>query len=131
MLKQTYNAVVRYTFATTAEETAEVFAGLPVTLAQGLAREVAVAGDAHRYDADDRCAYYFERQETSLAVWSWNEVHRPHEAGELIFLVVSSIAPLDGKLASEFYVRATGRSIETPRLAVLPNEQAGLRIALS
>ncbi len=43
---------------------------------------------------------------------TWDEVHRAHEAGELIFLVVSSIVTLVEKYASEFYGLATGRTAD-------------------
>jgi hypothetical protein len=111
MLERIYNNIVRFTLATTPAEIAEVFARLPDVVSQGLAAELDVAGDVHRYDADTKRVYYFEQEGTTLKMWSWNEVHRPHEAGELIFLVVSSSVPLDEKPASDFYERATGRRI--------------------
>jgi hypothetical protein len=114
MLKTSYNAIVRHAQATTAEEISEFLAGLPKSVASGLAAELEVAGDVHRYDADAQRAWYFERAESVLTAWSWEDVRRPHEAGELIFLVVSSTIPLDAKLACEFYARATGRSAERP-----------------
>lgn len=123
MLEKTFNAVVHYTLATTAAEVGEVFARLSKAVVIGLVAELDVAGDVHRYDPDKKCVYYFERQGTNLAVWSWNEVHRPHEAGELIFLVVSSVSPLDEMLANEFYVRATGRTLDNPR-AASPSDEA-------
>jgi hypothetical protein len=115
MLERTYNDIVQYMLATNAAEIAEVFARLPVSVTQGLASELDVAGDVHRYDAVAKRVYYFEQEGTRLTVWSWNEVHRPHEAGELIFLVVDSRAPLDEKLANEFYARATQRTVGSPR----------------
>lgn len=115
MLQRTYNDIVRYTLASTAAEVAELFARLPDSVSRGLAAELEVAGDVHRYDADAKRVYYFEQKGTQLAVWSWNEVHRPHEAGELIFLVVDSRAPLDEKLANEFYERATRRKVTDSR----------------
>ena len=115
MLERTYNNIVRYMLATSAAEIAEVFARLPVGVTQGLASELDVAGDVHRYDADAKRVYYFEQAGTNLAVWSWNDVHRPHEAGELIFLVVGSRAPLDEELANEFYAQATQRTVGNPR----------------
>jgi hypothetical protein len=123
MLEKTYNAVVQYTLATTAEEVSEVFARLSKAVVRGLVAELDVAGDVHRYDPDKKCAYYFARHENNLAVWSWNEVHRPHEAGELIFLVVSSVSPLDETLANEFYLRATGRTADNPH-AASPSDEA-------
>jgi len=58
-----------------------------------------------------------ERQASGLAVWTWNKVERPHEAGELIFLVVNSAAPLDEQRATEFYLRATGQPLTDPNLS--------------
>jgi hypothetical protein len=114
MLKTSYNAIVRYARATTDEEISEFLAGLPKSVASGLAAELEVAGDVHRYDGDAQRAWYFERTDDGLTAWSWEDVRRPHEAGELIFLVVSSTVPLDAKRATEFYARATGRSAERP-----------------
>ena len=114
MLEKKYNEVVHYTLATTPDEIAEVFARLPGTVANGLATELIVAKDVHRYDVHAKCAYYLEMKGTQLAVWAWDHVYRPHEAGELIFLVVGSRPPLDEKLANEFYARATGRTVESP-----------------
>ena len=100
--------------ATTPEEVAEVFASLPAAVTQGLAIELDIGGDVHRYDFEGRRAYYFERQANNLAMWRWNEVHHRHEAGELIVLVVNSTGSIDEKLANASYVRATGRTIERP-----------------
>ena len=70
MFEQSYNAVVNYTLATSAEEIDQVFSRLSRIAATGLAAELEVAGDVHRYDAVAKRAYYFERQGTNLAVWS-------------------------------------------------------------
>jgi hypothetical protein len=50
--------------------------------------------------------------------------HRPHEAGDLIYRVVSSPDPLDEKLANQCYVLATGRTIENPSPALAEGELA-------
>ncbi len=70
------------------------------------------ARDVHRYDLAARRTYYFEMRGCSLAMRTWDEVHRAHEAGELIVLVVSSIVTLVEKYASEFYGLATGRTAD-------------------
>ena len=115
MLDKSFNAVVHYTLASSPEEIHDVFAGLSEAVVSRLAAELDLAGDVYRYDAEAHRAYYFERQGfTNLAVWSWNEVHRFHEVGELITLVVSSRLPLDETQANEFYARATGRTVERP-----------------
>jgi len=116
MLEKNYNDVVRYIHATTAEEFGQVLALLPDMVKAGLAEEVQKLTDAHRYDAAAKCAYYVARNGSGVTVWSWNHVYRPHEAGELIFRVVSSRAPLDETLANEFYALATGRNVTNPRL---------------
>lgn len=122
MLDKSFNAVVHYTLASSPEEIHDVFAGLPEAVVSRLAAELDVAGDVYRYDAEAHRAYYFERQGfTNLAVWSWNEVHRFHEVGELITLVVSSSLPLDEIQANKFYARATGRSVDHPRAVPSPN----------
>ena len=123
MLEKSFNAVVNFTLATSAEEVEEVLSRLSSVVKIGLAAELRIAGDVHRYDAEAKRAYYFMLQGTNLAVWSWNEVHRFHEAGELLTLVVASKAPLDEKLANTFYGRATGRTVEHPKSAIL-DEQA-------
>ena len=51
MPRRTYNAVVEYTLATTAEEIAEIFERLSKDVASGLASEIEIAGDARRFDA--------------------------------------------------------------------------------
>lgn len=111
MLEQTYNPVVSFVHATNADEFEQVHARLPDVVRAGLAEELKKYSDAHRYDASAQRAWYFERRDAGVAVWSWNDVYRPHEAGELIFLVVSSPASLDERLANECYTRATGREI--------------------
>lgn len=112
MLQKTYNRVVSFVHATNAAEFERLLALLPDVVSRGLADELQKLGDAHRHDIHAKCAYYFERDGDGVKVWSWNHVDRPHEAGELIFLVVSSVAPLDVNLANEFYTRATGRMVE-------------------
>src|SRR5688572_22269393 len=99
MLKKTYNEIVSFIHATNADELEQVLALLPDMVGVGLAEELKRFSDAHRYDANAKRAYYFERQGMGVAAWSWNHVFRPHEAGELIFLVVSSAASLDEQLA--------------------------------
>src|SRR5687768_16904973 len=115
MLEKTYNDVVRYIQATTADEVEQVLAPLPDGVREGLAEEVRKFGDGHRYDPTAKRAYYFERQGTGVAVWCWNHVYRPHEAGELIYRVVSSSASLDENLANACFARATGRTVTHPR----------------
>ena len=111
MLEKTYNEVVSFIQATTADEVAQALARLPDVVKVGLAEEVQKFSDGHRYDENAKRAYYFERQGTGMAIWSRNHVYRPHEAGELIFRVVSARALLDEKLANECYERATGRAV--------------------
>ena len=113
-LQKTYNTVVQYTVATNADQITSVFARLPVSVAHALASELELAEDAHRYDPHAKRAYYFVKAENRLTVWSWNHVYRPHEAGELIYLVVSITTELDEKIANECYARATGRTVDSP-----------------
>jgi hypothetical protein len=114
-LKEAMNEVVNFDVAMNAEEFARILALLPDGVGAGVAEEVQRLGDAHRYHAEASRAYYFERRGNGVTVWSWNHVYRPHEAGELIFRVVSSPTPLDEALASECYARATGRDVTNPR----------------
>jgi hypothetical protein len=124
MFERKYNEVVGYTLATTAEEIADVFARLAGSVANGLATELLVANDVHRYDVYAKRAYYLVMTGTQLAVWVWDHVYRPHEAGELIFLVVGSRESLDEKLANEFYTRATGRTVDRPWPILFGDEAA-------
>jgi len=114
MLEKNYNAVVKFVQATTADEVAQVLALFPPLVKAGIVEEMQKFGDGHRYDAKAKRAYYFERQRNGAAIWSWNHVYRPHEAGELIFRVVSSPAALDEQLANECYSSATGRTVTYP-----------------
>lgn len=111
MLENTCNQVVSFIHATSADEFEELLARLPDPVKAGLAEELAKFMDAHRYDGSTQRAYYFERQGSGVIAWSWNHVYRPHEAGELIFRVVSSPGTLDENLANECYTRATGRAV--------------------
>ena len=114
MLENTYNKVVSFVHATNADEFGQLVERLPDAVKSGLVDELARFGDAHRYDDSAKRAHYFERQGPGVIVWSWNHVYRPHEAGELIFRVVSSPASLDENLANECYTRATGREVTNP-----------------
>lgn len=124
MLEKAYNQVVGFIHATNADEVEQVLAPLPRVVEAGLAEELHRLGDAHRFDPQANRAYYFERQGDGLTVWTWNHVYRPHEAGELIFLVVSSATPLDEKLANECYARATGRTAAKPESRSAADEMA-------
>ena len=124
MLQRTYNEIVGFMLAANGDEFAQILALLPEDVKGGLMEELQKLSDAHRYDTAAQRAYYFELQGTGVAVWSWNHVHRPHEAGELIFHVVGSTAPLDEKRANECYARATGRTIENPGVTSASNEMA-------
>ncbi len=125
MLEKAYNQVVGFIHATNADEIEQVLAPLPRVVEAGLAEELHRLGDAHRFDPQANRAYYFERQGDGLTVWTWNHVYRPHEAGELIFLVVSSATPLDEKSANECYARATGRTAANPKSPSAAGEIAG------
>ena len=124
MLERTYNQVVSFVHATSADELEQLLALLPDVVRVGLAEEVKKFGDAHRYDATGKLAYYFERQGSGVAVWTWSHVYRPHEAGQLIFDVVSQPASLNEKLANECYARATGRTVDRPRANPSDDEAA-------
>ena len=115
MLEKTYNDVVGYVDATNADEFEQVLALLPDVVKRNVAQEVQRFSDAHRYDPEAKCAYYFSAQGAGVTIWRWNHVYRPHEAGDLIFRVVNSPAPIDEKLANEFYALATGRAFTAPR----------------
>ena len=114
MLEKTYNQVVSLVQATNADELEQVIGLLPNVVRAGLAEEVKKFGDAHRYDADAKRAYYLMRQGPGGSVWSWHHVYRPHEAGQLIFDVVSLPASLNEQRANECYARATGRTVDMP-----------------
>lgn len=115
MLEKTYNNVVRLIQASNGHEFEQMLAHLPDVVKLHLAQELQKFSDAHRYDPETQRAYYFSAQGTGVSIWSWSHVYRPHEAGELIFRVVNSQAPLDEKLANECYAVATGRTVENPR----------------
>ena len=118
MLQKTYNTVVSFSHATNADEFEQLLAQLPDVVRRGLADELQKLGDAHRHDTIAKRAYYFEQEGHGVTVWSWNHVYRPHEAGELIFLVVSSTVSLNEAIANDVYARATGRTIDRPWSAV-------------
>jgi hypothetical protein len=124
VLERIYNQVVSFVHATSADELEQVLALLPDVVRAGLAEEVKTFGDAHRYDANRKRAYYFERQGPGVGVWSWNHVYRPHEAGQLIFDVVSLRASLNETLANECYARATGRTVDRPGVVSSDDEAA-------
>ena len=124
MLQRTYNEIVSFMLAANGDEFAQILALLPEDVKGGLMEELQKLSDAHRYDTLAQRAYYFELQGTGVAVWTWNHVYRPHEAGELIFHVVSSAMPLNEERAIECYVRATGRTIQNPWVTSAVNEMA-------
>jgi hypothetical protein len=124
MLEKTYNEVVSFIQAMGADEFEQVLAPLPDAVKGGLADELKKFGDAHRHDIRANCAYYFQRHGDGTTIWTWNYVYRPHEAGELIFQVVSSTTTLDETLANECYARATGRTVDKPRPAMPEDEMA-------
>ena len=124
MLEKTYNQVVSFVQATNADELEQVIGLLPGVVRAGLAEEVNKFGDAHRYDAGAKRAYYFVRQGSGASIWSWHHVYRPHEAGQLIFDVVSLPASLNEQRANECYARATGRTVDMPWAIPSVNETA-------
>ena len=101
MFEKSYDAVVNYALATSAEKIDQVFSRLSRIVAIDLGAELDIAGEMHRYDAVAKRAYYFERQGTNLAVWTRNEVHRFHEAGELLTLIVASKVCFDENEANK------------------------------
>ena len=117
MLTNAYNQVVHFVLAASPDEVEQVVARLPPAVANGLAAELDVCEEAHRYDAEVERAYYFRQQGTGLAVWSWNEIHSFKEAGELLSLLLTSYVPLNENQANKLFSRATGRTVENPRAA--------------
>ena len=115
MLEKTYDDVVHYIHATTADEFEQALARLPAAVKTDVTQEVQKFSDAHRYDPEAKCAYYFSAEGAGVTIWRWNHVYRPHEAGDLIFRVVNSPTSIDEKLANELYALATGRAVTAAR----------------
>ena len=110
------NRIVRYQVAATRSEADEVIALLPSIVSNELAAELRAGKEAYRYDLLAKCAYCFQSDGDCLHIWSWNEVDDYLEAGSLLSLIVLLEKELSEELASEIYLRATGRNVYQPRL---------------
>jgi len=88
---------------------------LPSDVSTGLAAELRVSAEAHRYDLQAQCAYYFRSAGNALLIWIWQEVETYEEAARLLTLIVDLKGELGEETASELYRRATGRSANQPR----------------
>jgi hypothetical protein len=88
---------------------------LPADVSTGLAAELRVSDEAHRYDLQAQCAYYFRSAGNALLIWIWQEVETYEEAARLLTLIVDLKGELGEETASDLYRRATGRSANQPR----------------
>ena len=106
--------IVHHLLVDTTVEFNQVVAYLPRAVANGLVRALDEAGEAYRYDADSKRAYYLRREGSSLSMWSWDHVQSAAEFGDLVSLIVRLDEPLDLEQAKKVYLDATGRSANQP-----------------
>ena len=115
-LDSALNRIVRYQVAANRSEANETIALLPFDVSNALDAELSVCEEAHRYDQDGKCAYYFQLDGDRLHIWSWQEIDDYVEAGNLLTLIIALEKHLSEDIANEIYVRATGRSVSQPRV---------------
>jgi hypothetical protein len=108
------NKIVHHLLLDNTVEFNQVLAYLPRAVADGLVRALDEAGEAYRYDADSRRAYYLRRKGSTLNMWSWDDVQSVAEYGELVSLIVRLDVPFDLEQANKVYQGATGRSASEP-----------------
>jgi len=114
MLKKTYNEVVSCMHAATPAEAERLLARLPERIQSHLKADFSEVGEAYRYDAGSKAAYFFYPEKIGLVVWIWEFVRDHDEANKLFTLVAGREAPLTTKIANDLYARATKRSVTRP-----------------
>ena len=115
MTEAVLNRVIRLVIATTATEFESVLAQLPHGVRFGVASELDLVAEAHRYDVAHHCAYYLRRRKDGIAVWRWSCIASFAEAGRLRLLIDSLPKALDIDLAARVFEQATHRSVDNPR----------------
>ena len=128
MPDKTCNEVVRYVLARTGAEAARVIESLPDAAKKGLAADLKACREAYRFDLSREIAYYFERKDTGLIMWSWRHLCSYDEIGDLLSLVATLDGPITEEVANTLYTRATLRSVASPQ-PVGKNAESYYRVA--
>ena len=103
---------VQFTRACTAVELAKSFESLPHEVRYDVARELDARGEAHGYDGVSQFAYYLQRDNTGVLLWTWSPIASYWEAAILLSLIKSLKEPLSEGTAIELLDRATNRRVE-------------------
>ena len=117
MRRKTFSKAVECVEASTADEIEKLFKSLPFVARQSVEADLRLRGEAQHYDSASRQAYYFTRRGSDLTVWIWCCLGSYDEAAKLLLTLDSRNGPLDEKVASAAFTRATGRSVDEPHPA--------------
>ena len=119
---------VQLTRASTAGELEKCLESLPHEARFDVARELDERGQAHGYDGVSQFAYYLQRENTDVLVWTWSPIASYWEAAILLSLIKSLKEPLSEGTAIELLDRATNRRVElviAPRRHRPPVQEVG------
>ena len=104
MSRHAFDRVVHQLTAKRNGEADEVLAYLPRAVANGLVRALEENGEAFRYDALAKRTYLFQRHETTIDVWTWDDVRSEAEYIELMARLQRLELPLDAQQAQVAYL---------------------------
>src|SRR5688572_24026747 len=99
---------VQCTRAGTPGKLEKSFESLPHGVRHGVARDLDERGEAHGYDSDSQCAYYLQREDASVLIWTWSPIASYWEAA-ILSLIKSLEEPLSGEAANDLLDRAINR----------------------
>lgn len=78
----------------------------------GIALDLDLRGEAHRYDSATQCAHYFWKDNQAVSLWTWSPISSYWEAAIIRSLIQSRNEPLSDAAAMQVLLRATNRRAE-------------------
>jgi hypothetical protein len=103
---------VRLTHASSPADFEEVLESLPNSSRDGIALDLELRGEAHRYDPANQCAHYLRKENQAISLWTWSPIGSYWEAAILRSLIQSRKEPLSDEAAVQILLRATNRRAE-------------------
>jgi hypothetical protein len=103
---------VRLARAASPSEVEALIGSLPRFSPDGIALDLDLRGEAHRYDPENQRVHYFRKESRAVSLWTWSPIGSYWEAAILRSLIQSRTEPLSGESAMQVLLRATNRRAE-------------------
>jgi hypothetical protein len=104
--------VSRTTISSVGPDFEEVLESFPYSSRDGIALDLELRGEAHRYDSEGQCAHYLRKENQAINVWTLRPIGSYWEAAILRSLIQSLREPFSDEAAMQVLLRATNRRVE-------------------